>query len=174
MRSPVFISFDRIKKKDKTILAIFLSCVFLVSLCSCMKDNGNRPYEPDGPTPDPHDGVFVCEGSSLTFNGDGKTIILSLKKEICGLFELEEGDYEGTYVFLSGDLPPHGSSPIRYDAAHEFKIDLPDGYSGVFPVGLVSKDGKSVSVSTETVKEDRIPLVFEKDGKYIQIIFVKE
>ncbi len=174
MRSPVFISFDRIKKKDKTILAIFLSCVFLVSLCSCMKDNGNRPYEPDGPTPDPHDGVFVCEGSSLTFNGDGKTIILSLKKEICGLFELEEGNYEGTYVFLSGDLPPHGSSPIRYDAAHEFKIDLPEGYSRTINLGIVSADGKTASVSVGTVTKDQIPLVFEEEGKLIQLEFKKE
>ena len=174
MRSPVFISFDRIKKKDKTILAIFLSCVFLVSLCSCMKDNGNRPYEPDGPTPDPHDGVFVCEGSSLTFNGDGKTIILSLKKEICGLFELEEGNYEGTYVFLSGDLPPHGSSPIRYDAAHEFKIDLPDGYSRTISLGVVSADGKTASVSVGAVTKDQIPLVFEEEGKLIQLEFKKE
>ena len=174
MKRPVFVSISMAGNKKRKSCVIFLLCIFLLSLASCMKDSGNRPYEPDGPAPDPHDGVFVYENSSMAFGGDGKKIVLSLKGDLCALFELEEGDYEGTYVFLSGDLPPLGSKPVRYDAAHELKIELADGYSVVFPVGLVSQDGKSVSVSTETVKEDRIPLVFEKDGKYIQIMFVKE
>ena len=81
----------------KRILRIAFLCVLLLGLVAC-SDTGNRPYEPDTPAPAAHEGVFVCEESSLTFNGDGQSIVLSLKGDISDLFELEEGEYEGSYV----------------------------------------------------------------------------
>ncbi|MBR5754491.1 MAG: hypothetical protein IKX97_01530, partial [Erysipelotrichaceae bacterium] len=75
----------------------------------------NYPYEPDTPAPDPHTGTFVSEYGTMTFNGDGKTVVLDIDGELAGLAGLPEGKNEGTYIFLSGDLPPHGSMEIRYD-----------------------------------------------------------
>ncbi len=83
MKRPVFVSISMAGKKKRKSCVIFLLCIFLLSLTSCMKDSGNRPYEPDGPAPDPHDGVFVYEDSSLTFNGDSQSVALSLKGELC-------------------------------------------------------------------------------------------
>ena len=124
----------------KRILRIAFLCILLLGLVAC-SDTGNRPYEPDTPAPAAHEGVFVCEESSLTFNGDGQSIVLSLKGDISDLFELEEGEYKGSYVFLSGDLPPQGSVPVRYDTAHELKIDLTVNGEGVVSVPLILREG---------------------------------
>ena len=160
----------------KRILRIAFLCVLLMELVAC-SDTGNRPYEPDTPAPAAHEGVFVCEESSLTFNGDGQSIVLSLKGDISDLFELKEGEYEGSYVFLSGDLPPQGSVPVRYDTAHELKIDLTvngEDYARIFTLGLASKDGKTATVGVDVVKENEIPFLFEKDGVNYSVVFVKE
>ena len=160
----------------KRILRIAFLCILLLGLVAC-SDTGNRPYEPDTPAPAAHEGVFVCEESSLAFNGDGQSIVLSLRGDISDLFELKEGEYEGSYVFLSGDLPPQGSVPVRYDTAHELKIDLTvngEDYARIFTLGLASKDGKTATVGVDVVKENEIPFLFEKDGVNYSVVFVKE
>ena len=158
---------------------ILLGSIFL--LCSCHLvgngNPGNYPYEPDSPIPDPHNGTFACESGSLSFNGDGKSIIVNLNSELAKLFELEEGEYTGTYVFLSGNLPPNGSIPIRYDAAHELEITIIDNekpYTRIFDCGIASDDGKSSSVGIGVVTEERIPLLLNEDGKFYNVVFVKE
>ena len=105
----------------RKILIFALFVLMSLFLSACVQNNtlDNYPLEPDGPAPDPHDGVYVSEYGSLIFNGDDESITVQIGKELAQLFELEEGEYEGSYVFLSGNLPPHGSFPIRYDAAHE-------------------------------------------------------
>ncbi|MBR5169815.1 MAG: hypothetical protein IKW85_04540 [Muribaculaceae bacterium] len=91
---------------------LVLSVLFLFALVSCQVHD--RPPKTDhlGPVPAAHDGVFVDQGDTLFFNGDGTTIRWSFSSPIESL--AEKG--EGTYVFKLYN----GS--YRYDAAEEFCI----------------------------------------------------
>ena len=162
----------------RKILIFALFVLMSLFLSACVQNNtlDNYPLEPDGPAPDPHDGVYVSEYGSLTFNGDDESITVQIGKELAQLFELEEGEYEGSYVFLSGNLPPHGSFPIRYDAAHELQIDLDNNgtqYSKVFDIGIASEDGKSGSVGLNTVSYEKIPLLFNDNNHFFTVLFEK-
>ena len=86
---------------------------------------------------------------------------------------LPEGEHTGTYVFLSGDLPPHGSIPVRYDTAHELRITV-DGKSAVIDMGIAAEDGKSGQVGVNVVTPERIPMLFHQDGQFFHIQFQKE
>ena len=92
-------------KKIPMFLAVLLLCI---GCFGCTKPD-NIPYEPDTPAPAPHEGAFTSEHGSLRFNGDGESITIQFDGELAALTGLPEGEHTGTYVFLSGDLPPHGS-----------------------------------------------------------------
>ena len=163
----------------KTILKAFCLIMMILLCCSCTgpDDNGNYPYEPDTPAPDPHEGVFISDWGMMTFNGDGESITITVGPELAELFELPQGEYSGKYVFLSGDLPPHGSFPIRYDVAHELQLDLEvngKAYSKVFDVGIAAEDGSSGTVGVDIVTPERIPLLFRDDDLFFDVIFTKE
>ena len=162
----------------KIIKTLFIAILLLLcAACSGPTDNGNYPYEPDKPVPDPHNGVFVSDYGIMTFNGDGKSITIRIDSGLADLFELPEGEYSGTYDFLSGDLPPHGSFPIRYDVAHEMQIDLDNNgqaWSKVFVAGLAAEDGSTGTVGVDVITPDRIPLLFHTDDGYFDVIFEKE
>ena len=159
------------------IFALFVLMSLFLSACVQNSTLDNYPLEPDGPVPEPHEGIFVSEHGSLTFNGDGESITVKVDSELEHLFELPSGEYSGTYVFLSGNLPPNGSFPIRYDAAHELQIDLDNNgtqYSKVFDIGVASEDGKSGTVGLNTVSPERIPFLFNDEGVFLTVLFVKE
>jgi len=165
-----------VKRKNLLIISCLIVLILLCPSCG-KQDYDNYPYEPDTPVPDPHAGVFVSEWGTMSFNGDGESIVITIGLELSELFELEEGEYEGTYVFLSGDLPPNGSFPVRYDVAHELRLDLDDHgvpYSKVFDVGLAAEDGSTGAVGVDVVTPERIPLLFRDDTHFFDVIFVKE
>ncbi len=151
---------------------VLLLALMLVLLCGCSHGE-NRPYEPDGPAPAAHSGVFRSEHGSLRFDGDGKSVTVDFDAYLSGLIGLPEGEREGTYVFLSGDLPPNGSVPVRYDAAHEIKITV-DGQSAVIDLGIAAEDGKTAQTGVNTVTPEKIPMLFYQDGTSFSIIFLKE
>lgn len=164
--------------KRKIIVKII--CLIVITICcvSCSGtgNNGNYPYEPATPSPDPHEGVFVSEYGEMIFNGDGKSITVKIHGELCDLMELEEGEYSGTYVFLSGNLPPNGSVEVRYDVAHELKLELnvnDTSYVKVFDVGLAADDGSTGTVGVDIVTAKRIPLLFSDDSHFFDVIFTK-
>ena len=103
------------KKRVLILAALLLLCG---CLCGCVHEN--KPYDPGTPEPDPHDGLFASEHGSLRFNGDGKTVVIDFDEYLAGLTGLPAGEAEGSCVFLSGDLPPHGSVEVRYDTAYRF------------------------------------------------------
>ena len=137
----------------------------------------NYPYEPDTPAPDPHNGVFVCEGGTMTFNGDGESIVIDFSEELAGVCNLPAGEHEGSYVFLTGNLPPHGSMPIRYDVAHELEITVTDDGKesrAVMDLGIASADGSSGQSGVDTVTPERIPFMFRTDQGFITFAFEKK
>ncbi|MBR4462696.1 MAG: hypothetical protein IKS51_08970 [Erysipelotrichaceae bacterium] len=160
------------KKLRKTLIILF-AIAFLCNSCTWPRDDGNMPYEPDTPAPDPHDGIFVSEHGTMTFNGDGKTIVISFDEELSQLTGLPSGEQTGTYVFLSGNLPPNGSVDVRYDVAHELEITIGD-QRVVVDVGIASEDGSTATVGTDMVTPERIPLLIHEDHKFFSIIFEKE
>ena len=166
-------------KKGLKILGIILLAIVLILGLLFYVDRKQReqldnyPYEPDTPAPDPHDGTFVSEHGTMTFNGDGTSLVFDFDEELAELAGLPAGEQTGTYVFLSGDLPPHGSIDVRYDIAHEWQISLDDEYV-VIDLGLASDDGSTASVGVDIVTDTRIPLLFQKDGKFFSVIFEKE
>ncbi len=155
-------------------------CLLLFALClaggvlGCSGSNpGNKPYDPDTPAPAAHDGVFVSEHGNMRFNGDGIGIEIDFDRDLSELTGLPDGLQTGSYVFLSGDLPPNGSVPVRYDTAHEMQISIGD-QSAVIRMGIASEDGSTAHVGVNTVTPERIPMLFYKEGKSFHVIFEKE
>lgn len=166
------------KKGFKIIGIILLAAVLILGLLFYIDKKqreslDNYPYEPNTPAPDPHEGTFVSEHGTMAFNGDGTSVTFDFDEELAGLAGLPAGEQNGTYVFLSGDLPPHGSIDVRYDIAHEWRISLEDT-SVVIDLGLASKDGSTAQVGVDMVTDTRIPMLFQKDGKFFSVIFEKE
>ncbi len=155
---------------------LFLLAVLLCVSCSRTGKNenpGNYPYEPDTPAPAAHNGTFVSEHGSLRFNGDGKSITTDFDKALAGWTGLPQGEQMGTYVFLSGNLPPNGSFPVRYDIAHEMELTI-GGKSVVIANGIASEDGKTGHVGINVVTQEKIPMLFSGEDGFFSVIFEKE
>ena len=115
----------------------WLTALLLAALCAGLAigtggcgergDNGNRPYEPDTPAPAPHEGTFVSDHGTMTFNGDGKTVVLDLDEDLAGRLGLPAGQQQAAYEFRSGNLPPHGYVDVRYDVAMTFWLTVGEG-----------------------------------------------
>lgn len=162
------------KQIPKTGFLLICVTSLLCSGCGFSGSNpGNMPYEPDTPAPAAHDGLFVSEHGSMRFNGDGTAVETDFDAVLSGLTGLPEGAQTGTYVFLSGDLPPHGSMPVRYDTAHELRIDIGEN-SAVIAMGIAAADGKSAQSGVNTVTPDCIPMLFHAEGKSFDVIFTRE
>ncbi len=165
------------KKKSRIIL--WLIPVLLIIGAAVLFIRGNQPeldnypYEPDTPVPDAHTGVFASEHGTMTFNGDGESIIIDFDKELAELCGLPSGERAGTYVFLSGNLPPHGSFAVRYDIAHELNIKV-GITSKTVDVGIAAADGSSGQVGVDVVTPERIPMLFYENGKFFDVIFEKQ
>ncbi|MBP0986503.1 MAG: hypothetical protein J6P39_05800, partial [Oscillospiraceae bacterium] len=154
----------------KKLLLFILS---LLLFCACGTVNpGTMPYEPDTPAPAAHNGMFVSEHGTMQFNGDGEHLTYDFDEELAHLTGLPAGEQEGTYVFLSGDLPPHGSLPIRYDVAHEMQIDVGE-QTVVIQLGIAAEDGKTATSGVRTVTPTRIPMLFSGES-LSSVVFMKE
>lgn len=154
-------------------LWLVLAAALLFCGCSLLGPKpDNFPYEPDTPAPDPHDGAFVSEHGSLRFFGDGERIRYEFDEELAEWTGLPAGEQEGTYVFLSGNLPPHGSFPVRYDVAHEMQITVGES-SAVIDLGIAAEDGGSAASGVGIVTPERIPMLFQGDG-FFSVLFQKE
>ena len=163
---------------EKTMKKAFLFLLAALLLCGCSKTGkkenpGNYPYEPDTPAPAAHDGTFVSEHGSMRFTGDDETVVIEFDKELAALTGLPQGEKKGTYVFLSGNLPPNGSFPVRYDIAHEMQITV-GKKSAVIDMGLATEDGKTGQIGVNTVTPERIPMLFSGDNGLFSVVFQKE
>ncbi len=154
------------------LLVILAGSGYLVYRNSISDLRENKPYEPDTPAPAPHDGVFTSEHGTMTFNGDNETVVVNYDDTLAELIGIPAGEHKMKYEFLSGDLPPHGSMPIRYDVAHELRFSTEkDSY--VVQVGIAADDGSSATVGTDMVTEERIPLLFRGEKGSFSVIFNK-
>ena len=96
-----------------------LACALLLLLTAC-GHSGDRPPDDGSPPPENLTGVFVLGDSSLTFNGDGKSVTLDLDRDLAERMGLPAGKSEGGYAFLF-----HNES-WRYDLAEALRITVGD------------------------------------------------
>ena len=133
--------------KNKALFIILLCLLTL--FCACAWD---VPPGGDTPAPDPHNGRFVCEYGSITFDGDGIYAECDFTEEFAALTGLPAGKSEASYVFL------FRNEKWRWDKAEYFRLTV-DGKSVQFPnaVGVTSPeciafrtdDGKTVKFIKE-------------------------
>jgi len=148
--------------------------LIVVFVCTGCARSDNRPYEPDTPAPDPHDGVFSSGASRMTFNGDGSSVVLELDTGFAERTGLPAGRSEGTYTFIE-DLPPHGHVSVRYDTARDLDICIGAGDERVMvtlDLGYAAEDGSSASSYIGMVTETCIPILIS-DGGFETILFTK-
>lgn len=150
--------------KRRTLIFTCLAALILV-LSGCGQRRENIPYEPDTPAPAPLDGVFVSAGGTMTFNGDGSTVILDLTDDFAQRTGLPANHSEGTYDFTQ-DLPPHGRVSVRSDTAHSLDITIGTGNDRTvvyLDIGFASEDGSTYAVYVGAVTEERIPILLRGD-----------
>ncbi len=163
----------KIKRILLFLLLILIPALICVYIYGSTRPHINGPYDPGTPLPDPHDGLFVSEHGTMSFNGDGQSITIDFDEMLSEATELPSGQQTGTYVFLSGNMPPHGYVDVRYDTAMNLQIDL-DGASSMIRVGLASSDGSTAQTGTGIVSEEEIPLLLYIDGKNVTVTFRKQ
>ena len=164
------------------VILLFAAALLVLPLTGCGNGGGplehkNMPYEPDTPAPVPHEGVFVSEHGTMTFSGDGESVIIDFDMALAECLGLPEGEQEAKYVFLSGVLPPHGNVPVRYDVAHMVRIVAGEGdesRSADINIGRYS-DG-SFSTGTGCTTSDRITFFMDwkDDGDWEAVDFLKQ
>lgn len=118
---------------------ILISLFVLTALVSCRLYDGPPKTDHLGPAPAPHNGVFVCSGDTLFFNGDDKTVRWSFSIP----FDELEGKGEGTYVFKLYN------GHYRYDAAEEVTIYVGDKRHTFMMAGETTEDQIAIYVSDD-------------------------
>ena len=154
--------------KNKRLLCALVTAALLALFCGCVQrpELDNHPYEPDTSPPPPLNGVFTSEGGSMTFNGDGSTVVLDLEEDFAARTGLPAGHSEGTFDFIQA-LPPHGHVSVRYDTAHNLDIAIGEGEGRLFvtlDIGYASEDGSSATVYVGAVTEECVPILLTDKG----------
>lgn len=133
----------------KTI--IFLATVAIALLTGCATE---QPPAADSPEPPAHSGKFVSEYGSMTFNGDGESVIIDFQSELAEATGLPTGAAEGQYVFT------FQQGMYRYDKADGFDLIIGEcSYS--FLNNFQATNENIISV-TSPIAEDEM-LQFIKD-----------
>ena len=99
----------------KRLPMILCAALLALALVSCA---GDAPPDDGSPAPAPLCGTFVCGGSSLSFDGDGQSVLLNVTHELSEKAGLPAGESEGTYVFL------FHNEAWRYDKAEYLRVTV--------------------------------------------------
>lgn len=138
-------------RKGRIITAIALWVAALM-LMSCGYQNG-----PPGDTetwPEDLDGEFASEYGTMSFIGDGDSIVVDFSEEFAEALECQTGKRRGTYVFL------FDNKSWRYDKSDEMDITI-DGSTFCFANDFTRTNGDRI-VLTLADFNDNEPIVFER------------
>ena len=105
------------KAMKKRMICLVLLFVMAIGLISCGRD---IPPDDGTPKPDPHTGSFMSEYGTITFNGDGESILIDFTSELAEAVGLPVEEQSGSYVFL------FQHKEWRYDKAERFRITVAD------------------------------------------------
>ena len=100
-------------------ILIFALIALSIVLSSCGTPNNDAPPWPDTPEPEPLRGVYSGDCGTLTFNGDGRSVIVDFEGEPEKI--IADGEY--SYVFLW-----NSAGEVRYDIATDFRLYQGDNY----------------------------------------------
>ncbi len=165
------------KIRKGLLTALLFLAVVQCCGCSNRPDSGNYPYVPDTPTPAPHEGVFASEHGTMTFLGDDESVIIDFDEALSGCLGMSAGEQEAKYVFLSGNLPPHGNVPIRYDVAHMIEIITGDGEDKSYTdIDIGEYQDGTFYTGTNCTTPERITFFvkLEDDGEREAVDFLKQ
>lgn len=120
------------------------------------------PPNYDLPHVEPHNGLFVSDHGTMTFNGDGESVTVNFDKEFAEDTGLPEGEYEAKYYFYCPAAPV--GWVCEYNEAHELHFII-DEEDYTVDVGVVNGDNYSTGVNCTTA--DRITIFGSAlDGYY--------
>lgn len=129
---------------------LFISLLITVAMVSCRVHDGAPKTDHLGPEPAAHNGTFVCDGDTLFFNGDGKSVSWSFSNPVGEL----TGKGEGSYVFKLNN------KSFRYDAAEDFSVyDGKESHTYFTGPGMNTED--QISFYT-FVNDERLERTFKK------------
>lgn len=162
-------------------LLLLLTAIMVPILCSgCSQEVtepelDNYPYEPDTPAPDPHDGTFVSDKGTMVFNGDGETAVIDFDVDLAKRLGLPAGEQQATYTFLTGNLPPHGYLPTRYDVAMMLRLTVVEGDDPISTMVEIGEyqDGEFFSGTGRTTVDRITFFVDDPDGNTEPVEFHK-
>ena len=75
----------------------------LILLVGCTPNN-DKPPKIDTPLPPAHDGIYSSKDAQFTFNGDGKTVIVSFSENYLNVLNQAPNDAEYRYAFTWYDF----------------------------------------------------------------------
>lgn len=132
----------------KTVILI-AAAIALLTGCAT-----EQPPTADSPEPPAHSGKFVSEYGSMTFNGDGESVIIDFQQELADATGLPTGVAEGQYVFT------FQQGMYRYDKADSFELTIGEcSYS--FLNNFQETNENRICVLSPC--DSKSNLVFEKD-----------
>ncbi len=132
----------------KTVILI-AAAIALLTGCAT-----EQPPPAVSPEPPAHSGKFVSEYGSMTFNGDGESVIIDFQQELADATGLPAGAAEGQYVFT------FQQGMYRYDKADSFEL-------------IIGECSYSFLNNFQETNENRICVLSPCDGKS-NLIFEKE
>ena len=95
----------------KKIVILIVAIIALLTGCAT-----EQPPAADSAEPPAHNGKFVSEYGSMTFNGDGESVTIDFLPELAEATGLPTGAAEGRYVFT------FQQGMYRYDKADGFEL----------------------------------------------------
>ena len=133
----------------KTVILI-AAAIALLTGCAT-----EEPPLADSPEPPTHSGKFVSEYGSMTFNGDGESVIIDFQQELADATGLPAGAAEGQYVFT------FQQGKYRYDKADSFELIIGE-FSYSFLNNFQETNENRICVLSPC--DDKSNLIFEKDS----------
>lgn len=132
-----------------SVIAIFATVLMMMS---CGYKNG--PPGDDATWPENLDGEFTSEYGSMSFNGDGDSIVVDFSEELANALNFQTRKCEGTYVFL------FDHKEWRYDKADTFAITINDNMSYLTNVFTQTNEDRIVVCLPEFINNE--PITFER------------
>ena len=131
--------------------AVILLAAAIIFLTGCAAE---QPPAADSPEPPANTGSFVSEYGSMTFNGDGESVVIDFQSELADATGLPTGAAEGQYVFT------FQQGMYRYDKADSFKLTI-----GEFSYSFLNyfQETNENRICVLSPCDDKSTLVFEKE-----------
>ena len=143
--------FKKLKGNGTMKKTVILIAAAIALLTGCATE---QPPPADSPEPPAHSGKFVSEYGSMTFNGDGESVIIDFQQELADATGLPTGAAEGQYVFT------FQQGMYRYDKADSFELII-----GEFSYSFLSnfQETNENRICVLSPCNSKSHLIFEKD-----------